>query len=54
MSPRVPTITDDIIDAIREDEFENAIAQAREHQDAYDEYAERQFPHLAADASQHN
>jgi hypothetical protein len=50
----VPTIADDIIDAIREDEFENAIAQAREHQEAYDQYAEQQFLHLVTDASQHN
>jgi hypothetical protein len=35
MSPRVPTIADDIIDAVREDDFENLIAQVRERQETY-------------------
>jgi hypothetical protein len=37
MPPRAPTIADDLIDAVREDDFESFIAQARERHEAYDE-----------------
>jgi hypothetical protein len=34
MPPRAPTIDDDIIDAVREDEIESIVADARERQEA--------------------
>jgi hypothetical protein len=36
MPQRVPTVDDDIIDAVREDDIENIVAEARERQDARD------------------
>jgi hypothetical protein len=37
-------IHDDIIDAVREDDIENVIAEAREHQKARDGYDWSQLP----------
>jgi hypothetical protein len=34
MPPRVPTIDDDIMDAVREDEIESIVAEVRERQEA--------------------
>jgi hypothetical protein len=34
MSAKVPTIADDIIEAVREDDFEDFVAQMRERQQA--------------------
>jgi hypothetical protein len=36
MPQGVPTVDDDLIDAIREDDIESIIAEAREHQEARD------------------
>jgi hypothetical protein len=38
MSARVPTIADDIIEAVREDDIESVISEAREYQEARDGY----------------
>jgi hypothetical protein len=34
MSPSTPTVHDDIIEAVREDDFEDFVAQFRERQEA--------------------
>jgi hypothetical protein len=36
MSPSAPTIHDDIIDAVREDDIESVVADARERQEQRD------------------
>jgi len=38
MSSTTPTVDDDIIDAIREDDIESIIAEVRQHQEARDRY----------------
>jgi hypothetical protein len=35
MSPRVPTIDDEILEAVREDDIESIVAEVRERQEAY-------------------
>jgi hypothetical protein len=44
MSTTPPTLDNDIIEAVREDDIESIIAQAREHQEARDGYDASPLP----------